>query len=75
MQRRAWPEWWDPLAPLVRWVEEGIAPDDVTAVHRTDGTVDNERRVCAYPQAARYAGPAGRADDRANWVAANFTCE
>jgi feruloyl esterase len=69
------PNEWDPLAPLVRWVEEGIAPDAVTAVHRSDGTVDNERRVCAHPRVARYSGPAAGANDRENWVAANFTCE
>ena len=56
------------------WVENGTAPDSVVAPHSTDGRVDNERRVCAYPQVARYSGPAGGADDPANWVAANFTC-
>jgi feruloyl esterase len=68
------PNDWDPLAPLVEWVENGAAPDHVVATHSTDGRVDNERRVCAYPQVARYAGPAAGANDPANWKAANFTC-
>ena len=68
------PDTWDPLAPLVQWVENGTAPDSVVATHATDGRVDNERPVCAYPQVARYSGPADGADDRANWTAANFTC-
>jgi feruloyl esterase len=68
------PNTWDALAPLVEWVENGTAPDHVVATHATDGRVDNERRVCAYPQVARYTGPAGGANDPANWTAANFTC-
>jgi feruloyl esterase len=67
------PNTWDALAPLVEWVENGTAPDHVVATHETDGRVDNERRVCAYPQVARYTGP-GDANDPANWTAANFTC-
>jgi hypothetical protein len=68
------PDTWDPLAPLVAWVENGTAPDSVVATHSTDGRVDNERTVCAYPQVARYSGPAGGANDRANWTATNFSC-
>ena len=54
------PNDWDPLAPLVQWVENGTAPEHVVATHSTDGRVDNERRVCAYPQVARYTGPRRR---------------
>jgi feruloyl esterase len=68
------PNEWDPLAPLVEWVENGTAPDHVVARHSTDGRVDDERRVCAHPQVARYSGPAGGAGDRANWVERNFAC-
>jgi hypothetical protein len=68
------PDTWDPLAPLVEWVERGVAPDSVAAQHSTDGRVDNERRVCAHPQVARYSGPQGGENDRANWTADNFTC-
>jgi feruloyl esterase len=58
----------------VQWVESGTAPDHVVATHSTEGRVDNERRVCAYPEVARYSGPAGGENERANWVEANFTC-
>jgi len=65
----------DPLAPLVAWVENGTAPEHVVAAHETNGKVDNERRVCAYPQRTAYAGPAGGQNDRANWREQNFRCE
>ena len=72
----AGPDTWDPLAPLVAWVEKG----DSARARRRDardcvGPVDNERRVCAHPKRAVYTGPAGGANDRANWRAENFTCE
>src|SRR5262249_21288408 len=64
----------DPLKALVDWVEKGVAPDYLVAEHRTNGLVDNQRRVCAYPQRAVYSGPSGGQNDRANWVEGNFTC-
>lgn len=64
---------WDRLAPLVDWVENGKAPDFLVARHVTKDVVDNERRMCAYPQRAVYVGP-GSPNDRANWVEKNFTC-
>ncbi len=66
------PNTWDKLAPLVAWVERGEAPDAIVAQHRTNGVVDDERPIFAYPDRAVYAGPAGGQDDRANWVRANF---
>ncbi len=68
------PNTWDKLAPLVDWVENGNAPDFIVATHSTDGVVDNERRICAYPELAVYTGPAGGENDPANWVESNFTC-
>jgi feruloyl esterase len=68
------PNTWDPLRYLVEWVENGTAPESVVAQHLSDGRVDNERRVCAYPQVGRYTGPAGGANDRATWIATNFSC-
>jgi feruloyl esterase len=65
---------WDRLAPLVNWVEKGVAPDHLVARHLTQGKIDNERRVCAYPQKAVYVGPAGGENDRSNWVEKNFAC-
>jgi feruloyl esterase len=64
----------DPLEALVAWVEKGVAPDYLVAQHRTNGVVDNQRRVCAFPQRAVYVGPAGGQNDRANWVEKNFAC-
>jgi hypothetical protein len=55
-------------------VEKGVAPDFLVARHRTDGVIDNERRICAWPQRAMYAGPANGQNDRQNWVQANFAC-
>jgi len=71
----AGPNIWDKLAPLVDWVENGNAPDFVVATHSTDGVVDNERRICAYPELAVYSGPVGGENDPANWVESNFTCQ
>ena len=65
---------WDRLAPLVEWVEKGKAPDYLVGEHLTDGKVDNQRRICAYPQRAAYVGPAGGQNDPANWVEKNFAC-
>jgi feruloyl esterase len=68
------PDTWDKLQPLLDWVENGKAPDFIVATHSTAGKVDNERKLCPYPQQAVYAGPAGGENDRANWVQGNFTC-
>lgn len=35
---------------------------------------DNERKICAYPQRAVYAGPAGEQNDPTNWVEKTFVC-
>ena len=35
--------------------------------------VDNERRICAYPEKAVYTGPSEGRNDPANWVQENFT--
>jgi feruloyl esterase len=69
------PNTWDKLPPLVEWVEKGKPPDFVVATHSTDDIIDNERPVCPYPERAVYTGPAGGANDPANWVAGNFTCQ
>ena len=68
------PDAWDKLEPLVNWVENGKAPDFIVATHSTNRTVDNERKLCPYPQQAVYTGPAGGENNRANWVHGNFTC-
>jgi hypothetical protein len=65
---------WDRLAPMVDWVERGRAPDYIVGQHRSAGVVDNERKVCAYPQETVYTGPAGGRNDPANWTEGNFSC-
>jgi hypothetical protein len=67
------PDRWDALAPLVGWVEQGREPVYVVATHSTDGAVDNERKVCAYPQRARFTGAAD-AQDPESWIEENFSC-
>jgi feruloyl esterase len=69
------PDTWDKLAPLVDWVENGVAPEYLVATHATDGVIDNQRRICAYPEQAVYCGPSGGENDPANWVESNFTCQ
>jgi Tannase and feruloyl esterase len=58
------------LEALVKWVEEGVAPDTLTAVSTdANGNVVRSRPLCAYPLVARYTGN-GSTDD-----AANFRCK
>lgn len=62
----------DLTSALERWVEKGVAPEQVIARKRLSGdgasAVFRSRPLCAYPKVARYKG-AGSTDD-----AANFTC-
>lgn len=69
------PNNWDKLTDLVNWVEHGMSPDAIVATHASRGSVDNERPLCAFPEQARYVGPANGADIPANWKATNFRCE
>lgn len=46
-------EWLDVIQA---WVEDGSAPDQVLAARRTNGEVEMQRPVCAYPAVARYDG-------------------
>jgi feruloyl esterase len=58
----------DAVAALERWVEQGTAPESMPAAHRTNGSVDRTRPLCAYPMSAVYNGT-GSTD-----AAENFTC-
>lgn len=59
----------DLLTALERWVEEGVAPEEIVAVRLDkNGAVDRSRPLCAYPAQAKYAG-SGDTN-----VAANFRC-
>jgi hypothetical protein len=44
------------LDPLVQWVEQGIAPDQIIAYHVANGVQDFSRPVCPYPELPRYSG-------------------
>jgi len=61
------PNVFDKVGTLDRWVEEGKAPDSITASHSTSGKVDRTRPLCPYPQVAKYKGT-GSIDDAANFV-------
>ena len=63
------PNVFDKIGALERWVEQGKAPDTLTASHLTGGKVDRTRPLCPYPQVARYKGT-GSIDDAANFVCA-----
>jgi tannase/feruloyl esterase len=57
------------LAALVKWVENGIPPETLTAIRRdASGGVARSRPLCQYPLVARYKGK-GSTDD-----AASFEC-
>lgn len=71
----------DMLTPLVRWVEQGVAPQSVTARARGPGhpgganaevpgewAADRSRPLCPFPQVAHYRGT-GNVED-----AASFAC-
>jgi feruloyl esterase len=72
----------DLLGPLVRWVEEGVAPQAITARVRgagnpgganpelpADWSADRTRPLCAYPTVARYRGQGSTEDAR------HFSCQ
>jgi pimeloyl-ACP methyl ester carboxylesterase len=50
------PNQFDMFGALVRWVEEGDAPDSITASRIEDGTVVRTQPLCPYPSVARYDG-------------------
>ena len=56
------------LDALVAWVEDGKAPDTLTAVRRDQtGAVTRSRPLCQYPLVAKYRGT-GSTDDARNFV-------
>lgn len=58
----------EPLLVVVDWVEQGKAPDRITAAQIVNGKTVRTRPLCPYPQTARYKGT-GAIDE-----AANFSC-
>ena len=65
------PNTFDALSPLVNWVENGVAPETITAtkfVADTPPAVQMTRPLCVYPKVAKYNGSGSTS------IAANFTC-
>ena len=52
----AGPDSADFLSPLVQWVEEGIAPDQIIASKIVNGVTTSTRPLCPYPELPRYSG-------------------
>ena len=63
------PNSFDSLAALENWVENGVAPDEIVAVHRTGEVIDISRPLCPYPEVATYSG-SGSTDE-----AESFSCQ
>jgi feruloyl esterase len=63
------PNVFDKIDVLERWNEQGIAPDRIVAVHKTNGKEDRSRPLCPYPQVARYNGKGSIDADT------SFTCQ
>lgn len=62
----------DPLTPIVNWVEKGIAPDQIAAsgTNFASAPTSRSRPLCPYPQTARYVGvPGGDIS-----LASNYAC-
>jgi Tannase and feruloyl esterase len=55
----------DPLTPMVNWVEKGIAPEVMIATG--NNFPGRSRPICAYPKTAEYKG-SGRIEDAASFI-------
>jgi tannase/feruloyl esterase len=63
----------DMTMALERWVEQGIAPEQIIASKRQGDAKKpplRTRPLCPFPQVARYKG-SGSTDDAANFVCVN----
>ena len=58
----------DYMGAISAWVEQGKAPDRITARREENGKITMTRPLCPHPQAARYKGRGDTND------AANFEC-
>jgi feruloyl esterase len=63
------PNSFDMLAALEAWVEQGQAPERITASRSESGKVVQTRPLCPYPQVARYRGT-GSAGEASSFVCA-----
>lgn len=55
------------VGALMKWVEQGVAPERINAVRVENGTVTRQRPICAYPAEPRYKG-AGDVNDAASYA-------
>jgi feruloyl esterase len=65
------PNVFDPLTPLINWVENNVAPKQIIAAHFQDndpttGMVTRTMPLCPYPKMAKFRG--GNVTDARNWV-------
>ena len=63
------PDRFDALSALENWVENGIAPESITASKIVEGEVTRSRPLCVYPEVATYSGR-GSSDHEANFYCA-----
>jgi len=56
------------VSAVIRWVEQGIAPEKIIATRFSGSTLTRSRPLCPFPAEARYNG-SGDVND-----ASNFTC-
>ena len=61
------PDMFDGIGPLVKWVEDGVAPERIVARQVIDGVVTRSRPLFPYPRVARWTGR-GSVDDADNFV-------
>jgi feruloyl esterase len=52
---------------MVKWVENGIAPDTLQASRALGNGAVRTRPLCAYPRTAQWTGK-GSTDDAANFI-------
>jgi feruloyl esterase len=63
------PDRFDALSALENWVENGIAPESITASKTVEGEVTRSRPLCVYPEVATYSGR-GSTDHEVNFYCA-----
>src|SRR5262249_11047127 len=64
------PNVFDPLPPLISWVEDGVAPDQIIASSYLNnnvftGVVTRTMPLCPYPEVAVFTG--GDVNEASNW--------
>ncbi len=64
------PNFFDTLTALDQWVDHGMAPDAITAIHfagNTPPALDRTMPLCKFPEQAHYKG-SGDVTVAANWI-------